>query len=129
MLGRPARLSLQCDISSTASVNAAVAEIEKNVGRLDVVVNNAGIVEPVRTEETTDEQWERTISVNQTCALRVRARRSRSCVAPPNPAIVNISSVVAQRGFPGRASYAAAKARSKHSLVPSLSSGARMASA
>jgi len=109
MLGRATCLSLACDVSSTASVNAAVAEIEKNVGRLDVVVNNAGIVEPVRTEETTDEQWERTISVNQTGALRVSRAAFPLLRRAPHPAIVSISSVVAQRGFPGRASYAAAK--------------------
>jgi NAD(P)-dependent dehydrogenase (short-subunit alcohol dehydrogenase family) len=109
MLGRPARLAVACDVSSTASVNAAVAEIEKKVGRLDVVVNNAGIVEPVRTEETTDEQWERTLSVNQTGALRVSRAAFPLLRRAQHPAIVSISSVVAQRGFPGRASYAAAK--------------------
>jgi NAD(P)-dependent dehydrogenase (short-subunit alcohol dehydrogenase family) len=109
LLGRPARLAVACDVSSTASVNAALVEIEQKVGRVDVVVNNAGIVEPVRTEETTDEQWERTISVNQTGALRVSRAAFPLLRRAPHPAIVNISSVVAQRGFPGRASYAAAK--------------------
>ena len=109
ILGRPARLAVACDVSSTASVNAAVAEIEQRVGRLDVVVNNAGIVEPVRTEETTDEQWERTLSVNQTGALRVSRAAFSLLRRAPYPAIVSISSVVAQRGFPGRAAYAASK--------------------
>jgi gluconate 5-dehydrogenase/2-deoxy-D-gluconate 3-dehydrogenase len=109
MLGRAACLALACDVSSTASVNAAVAEIERRVGRLDIVINNAGIVEPVRTEETTDEQWERTVSVNQTGALRVSRAAFPLLRRAPHPAIVSISSVVAQRGFPGRASYAAAK--------------------
>ncbi len=102
--------SCACDVSSTESVSSAIAHAEREFGRLDVVVNNAGIVEPVRTEEETDERWDRVISVNQTGAMRVARAAFPLLRRAPYPSIISISSVVAGRGFPGRASYAAAKA-------------------
>jgi NAD(P)-dependent dehydrogenase (short-subunit alcohol dehydrogenase family) len=74
------------------------------------VVNNVGIVESVRTEEERDERWDRVISVNQTGAMRVARAAFPLLRRAPYPSIISISSVVAGRGFPGRASYAAAKA-------------------
>lgn len=102
--------SCACDVSSTESVVSAIAHAEREFGRLDVVVNNAGIVEPVRTEDETDERWDRVISVNQTGAMRVARAAFPLLRRAPHPSIISISSVVAGRGFPGRASYAAAKA-------------------
>ncbi len=102
--------SCRCDVSSTESVIHAVAYAEQAFGRLDVVVNNAGIVKPVRTEEETDERWDRVVSINETGALRLVRAAFPLLRRAPSPAIVNLSSVVAQRGFPGRASYAASKA-------------------
>ncbi len=99
-----------CDVSSTESIGAAMAQVAREFGRLDVVVNNAGIVEPVRTEEETDERWDRVISVNQTGAMRLARAAFPLLRRSPYPSIITISSVVAARGFPGRASYAASKA-------------------
>lgn len=105
----PAASSCACDVSSTESVVAAVAHAEKQFGRLDVIVNNAGIVEPVRTEEETDESWDRVISINQSGAMRLARASFPLLRRSPYPSIISISSVVAHRGFPGRASYAASK--------------------
>lgn len=100
---------LDCDVSSTVSVDSAIAEVERRFGRLDAVLNNAGIVEPVRTEEETDERWQRILSVNQDGALRVARAAFPFLRRAPYPSLTSISSVAAHRGFPGRASYAASK--------------------
>lgn len=101
---------LECDVSSTRSVDQAMERIGLDFGRLDVAVNNAGFVDAVRSEHVTDERWDREVSVNLTGALRV-ARASYALLRQSaNPSIINISSIAAHRGFPGRAAYAASKA-------------------
>ena len=93
---------------------AAVAEVVEGVaharGRLDLLVNNAGIQRIARTEEMSWEDWSSVIDVNLhgvfnclQAAGRVMLARGRGCV-------VNIASVAAERGAPGRAPYCAAKA-------------------
>lgn len=109
LLGEDQGVWLDCDVSSTASVDAAIAEVGRRFGRLDAVVSNAGIVEPVRTEEETDERWHRILSVNQDGALRVARAAFPLLRQAPRPSLTSISSVAAHRGFPGRASYAASK--------------------
>ncbi|MEO8632740.1 MAG: SDR family NAD(P)-dependent oxidoreductase [Chloroflexota bacterium] len=109
LLGEGQGIWLECDVSSKASVDAAFAEVGSRFGRLDAVVSNAGIVEPVRTEEETDERWQRTVSVNQDGALRVARAAFPLLRHAPHPSLIVISSVAAHRGFPGRAAYAASK--------------------
>ncbi|MDQ3096976.1 MAG: SDR family oxidoreductase [Chloroflexota bacterium] len=109
LLGEGQGAWLECDVSSTASVDAAIAEVGRRFGRLDSVVSNAGIAEPVRTEEETDERWHRILSVNQDGALRVARAAFPLLRRAPRPSLTSISSVAAHRGFPGRASYAASK--------------------
>lgn len=109
LLGEGQGTWLECDVSSTASVDAAFAEVGRLFGRLDAVVSNAGIVEPVRTEEETDERWHRILSVNQDGALRVARAAFPLLRQAAHPSLTSISSVAAHRGFPGRASYAASK--------------------
>src|SRR5574342_1146268 len=57
-------VSLTGDIASSADVNAAVAQVERELGRIDVLVNSAGVPgEAVRTTEVTDDEWQRVLAI------------------------------------------------------------------
>lgn len=103
-------LWLECDVSSTSSVDSAVSEVERLLGRLDAVVNNAGISDPSPTDQVTDDRWQRLLSVNLDGAMRVARAAFPMLRRAPRPSITSVSSVAAHRAHPGRASYAASKA-------------------
>src|ERR1700687_39842 len=50
-IGATRAMALRCDVGDTASVNASIAQVVHDLGRIDVLVNNAGIMEPSRSEE------------------------------------------------------------------------------
>jgi 3-oxoacyl-[acyl-carrier protein] reductase len=99
-----------CDVTGETAVRGAVAHAERAFGRLDIVVNAAGIVRNDDVADIDDAVWSRLLDVNLSGAMRVcRAalpgmRRRRA------GAIVNIASVAAFNASPGMASYAASKA-------------------
>src|ERR1041384_1483703 len=58
-------VSLTGDISSSADVKAAGAEAERALGKIDVLVNSAGVPgESIRTTEVTDEEWQKVLAIN-----------------------------------------------------------------
>lgn len=101
----------QVDVSDSADVNGVFAKVHDDFGRIDFVVNNAGVsfVGP-HIEDTTDDAWARTIGVMQTGVFYCMRAASRYLLPQRSGAIVNISSI---RGFspnPGRIAYCASKA-------------------
>lgn len=105
----PTWLELHADVSDQTSVTSAVEQVIGTWGRLDVVVNNAGIGAQGTVEAGTDEDWHRVLDVN----LMGMVRTSRAALAhlrrSPAAAIVNVSSIVATTGLPERALYSASK--------------------
>jgi len=102
-------LSVRCDITDRASVDAAVAAVEQELGPIDVLVNNAGwdVFRPfVKTEPA---QWERLIAINLTGALHMHHAVLPGMVARKRGRIVNIASDAARVGSSGEAVYAACK--------------------
>ncbi|SOY66214.1 2-hydroxycyclohexanecarboxyl-CoA dehydrogenase [Cupriavidus taiwanensis] len=102
-------LSVRCDITDRASVDAAVAAVEQELGPIDVLVNNAGwdVFRPfVKTEPA---QWERLIAINLTGALHMHHAVLPGMVARKAGRIVNIASDAARVGSSGEAVYAACK--------------------
>jgi NAD(P)-dependent dehydrogenase (short-subunit alcohol dehydrogenase family) len=100
----------EVDVSVSADVNAVFAKVHEDFGRLDIVVNNAGVsfVGP-HIEDTTDEAWDRAIGVMQTGVFYCMRAASTYFLPQRSGSIVNISSI---RGFspnPGRIAYCAAK--------------------
>src|SRR5215470_5002812 len=58
-------VSLTGNIASSADVNAAVARVEQDLGRIDVLVNSAGVPgESLRTTDVTDDEWQRVFAIN-----------------------------------------------------------------
>jgi NAD(P)-dependent dehydrogenase (short-subunit alcohol dehydrogenase family) len=101
----------QVDVAQSAQVDDAFGAVVKDFGRLDIVVNNAGIsrVGP-HTQDVTDDDWHDSIAVMQTGVFFGMRAAGRIMIEQGSGAIVNISSI---RGFspnPGRMTYCAPKA-------------------
>ncbi len=103
-------LGLACDVSSTASVDEAVAAAVERFGRLDALANIAGVVGPGPSEELSDESWDRLISIHLGGAFRCSRAAFPHLSATGSGSIVSISSIAGRTGFSFRASYCAAKA-------------------
>jgi NAD(P)-dependent dehydrogenase (short-subunit alcohol dehydrogenase family) len=107
---RTGAIALECDVTSEQSVKALVESVSTRFGRLDIVVNVAGIVINDDVASITDECWEQTLSVNLTGTMRVCRAVIPLLVQSGGGAVVNVSSVAAFNASAGMASYAASKA-------------------
>ncbi len=102
-------LALRCDITDRASVDAAIAATEAQLGPVDVLVNNAGwdVFRPFTKTAPVD--WNRLIAINLTGALHMHHAVLPGMVARRKGRIVNIASDAARVGSSGEAVYAACK--------------------
>jgi meso-butanediol dehydrogenase/(S,S)-butanediol dehydrogenase/diacetyl reductase len=106
-------LTVVCDVSDPAQVSAAIAQVDARFGRIDALVNNAGIAVFKPIGETTFEEWRSVLSVNldgaflcsQAC-VPIMKRRS----ATEGAAIVNIASISGLRASTLRVAYGTSKA-------------------
>jgi len=106
---RPA--TFVCDVTDEAQVQAMVEGTVAAHGRLDVLVNNAGLGGTAELVEMTDDEWHRVIDVTLTGTMRVtRAALRHLYAAGRGGVIVNNASVLGWRAQAGQAHYAAAKA-------------------
>ncbi|MEU8782340.1 SDR family oxidoreductase [Streptomyces sp. NPDC048637] len=103
--------SLPCDVTDEDQVNALLELAEERHGRLDIVVNNAGLGGTADLVEMTDEQWSKVLDVTLNGTFRcTRAALRRMKATGSGGVIVNNASVVGWRAQRGQAHYAAAKA-------------------
>ena len=101
-------LGLECDVSSEAQVGSVVDATFERFGRLDIVVNNAGMMLFKKLEEVTDADWQRVLGVDFMGA--VHFTRQAFLRMTRGGSIVNVASVHAIMTSPLVAPYAAAKA-------------------
>ncbi|WP_236700591.1 SDR family NAD(P)-dependent oxidoreductase [Allosalinactinospora lopnorensis] len=106
---RPEFTGIDCDVRDTASVDAAVASAAARFGRVDVVVNNAGIGASGTVEDSDDTQWREVLDLNVVGIARVSRAALPHLRRSPHAAIVNTCSVAATVGLPRRAVYSASK--------------------
>ncbi len=106
-------LALPGDVSDEASVRGMVEAVMGEFGRVDVLVNNAGISAIAPVEETTLVGWKRTLAVNLTGPFLTSREFGKVMLEQGSGSIVNISSVAGLLGVADRAAYNA----SKHGLI------------
>lgn len=103
-------LAVRCDVASDASVAEAVAATVARFGRLDGVVNNAGVIEMNEARHATSAAWTRELDINLTGVFRMCRAALEHLAASDWAAIVNVASNCGKVGFPNMAGYNASKA-------------------
>ncbi len=101
--------AFEADVTDADAVDALVAEIGKRFGRLDVLVNNAGIEKSQPLLEIDEANWGRTLAVNLTGPLLCMKAAALQMKERGGGSIVNISSIHEDFPFPGYTPYVAAK--------------------
>jgi NAD(P)-dependent dehydrogenase (short-subunit alcohol dehydrogenase family) len=102
-------LALKCDLRNEKDVQEAVTHTERHFGRIDVLVNNAGIFQTAKLEEITAEQWDEVFAVNVRAPFLV----SRYCIPALRTArgrIINLGSLGAEKAWATHAHYCSSKA-------------------
>jgi len=112
-LGRRA-LPLQMDITKRAEIASAVAEAVRHFGRVDVLVNNAGIGPPNPAEDVTEEDFDYTVAVNVKGTFFVSQEVGRVMIKQRGGKIVNLSSQAGFIGLPTESVYCMTKAAIAH---------------
>jgi len=102
-------LAVACDVTSTAAVDAAIADVASTLGGIDILINNAGIGAVGAVDVSTDAEWHQVLDVNVVGLARVTRAAVPHLRRSSRAAIVNICSVVAAVGVPQRAVYSASK--------------------
>ncbi len=102
--------AFSADVSQSTSVDAAFEAALEALGRVDVLVNNAGLTRDGVFARMNDPQWEEVINTNLEGAFRCCRAVCRPMMKARYGRIVNITSVVGLTGNPGQANYAASKA-------------------
>ena len=101
-------VAVQGDVAKAADVERLFAEAKKAFGKLDVLVNNAGVYQFAPLEELTEELFHRQFNTNVLGLLQA-SREAVKHFGTDGGSIINISSVASQLGLPGSSVYAATK--------------------
>ena len=107
-------LAVPCDVSDSAAVGEAVAKVGERFGRLDALVNNAGIAVFKPLLDTTDDDWSRVLAVNLTGPFLCIKAAAPLMRAHGGGAIVNVTSISAVRASTLRVAYGTSKAALAH---------------
>ncbi len=107
-------LALHCDVSDAAAVATAMAAMNRRFGRLDALVNNAGIAVFAPLLDTSDEDWTRILAVNLTGPFICTKAAAPLMREHGGGAIVNITSISAVRASTLRSAYGTSKAGLAH---------------
>ena len=107
-------MALTCDVANVDAVNAAVAAVAARFGRLDALVNNAGVATFKPMLETTVEEWNRILAVNLSGPLFAMQAAAPLMRDSGGGAIVNITSISAVRASTLRVAYGTSKAGLAH---------------
>jgi 3-oxoacyl-[acyl-carrier protein] reductase len=102
--------AVRFDVADSAACAGAVDNVVKTHGRLDVLVNNAGVSVDGLVMRVKDEDWDRQLDTNLKGAFALIRAASRPMMKQRGGAIINLTSVVGEMGNGGQAAYSASKA-------------------
>ncbi|HEX5509907.1 MAG TPA: 3-oxoacyl-[acyl-carrier-protein] reductase [Pseudolabrys sp.] len=102
--------ALACDLADKEQVEKLVPTAEEKMGKLDILVANAGVTRDNLFVQLSDEDWDRVIAVNLTATFRLTRAAVKTMMRRRFGRIIGISSVVGTTGNPGQGNYTAAKA-------------------
>ncbi|EYB68023.1 3-oxoacyl-ACP reductase [Deinococcus phoenicis] len=108
-LGVPAQV-FGADLSDPANAGTLVEAVIREMGRLDVLVNNAGITRDTLAIRMKDDDWNAVLDTNLTSAFTASRAAIKHMMRARSGRIINIASVVGLMGNPGQANYVASKA-------------------
>ena len=100
---------VEADVTKADEVSAMVEKVVRAFGRLDIVINNAGIVLPGRVDNMSEQAFDLTMQVNVKGTFLVSQHAVRQMKKQGGGVIVNIASVAAQKGILDRSAYCASK--------------------
>jgi 3-oxoacyl-[acyl-carrier protein] reductase len=101
---------LPCDLAAKDEVEALVPKAEEVMGKLDILVANAGIIKDNLMVQLRDEDWDQVVAVNLTATFRLARAAVRGMMRRRFGRVIGISSVVGVTGNPGQSNYTATKA-------------------
>jgi 3-oxoacyl-[acyl-carrier protein] reductase len=101
---------LPCNLSDSAAVDALVGQAEQALGKLDILVANAGITKDGLLLRMKDEDFQQVLKINLESYFRLSRAALKSMIKQRWGRIIGITSVVGVTGNPGQANYAASKA-------------------
>jgi 3-oxoacyl-[acyl-carrier protein] reductase len=107
---RTAIIALEKNLADDDAADVLVESCLRHFGRLDIVMNNAGVAFNAPIESMTDEVWERTLAVNLTAHMRICRKAVPHLKASPAGRIINVASVMAEGTDYGLTAYCASKA-------------------
>lgn len=102
--------SYHLDVSSSSSCKDFIDKVIDKYGKIDILINNAGVLDNALTVKMTDVQWNRVIQINLTGTFNMTRSISKIMIDQGYGNIINISSVVVEHGSAGQANYVASKA-------------------
>lgn len=100
----------ECDISDRPTLTTVVAELLKEIGKTDVLVNNAGITRDGLVFRMAEKDWDDVLNTNLTSAFVTSKAVAYQMIRQRSGSIINVSSIVGIRGNGGQTNYAASKA-------------------
>ena len=103
-------LVLPCNLSDSEKVEALVPQAVEALGKLDILINNAGVTRDNLAMRMKDEEWSDVIRINLEAGFRLARAALKPMMRARTGRIISITSVVGAMGNPGQANYAASKA-------------------
>lgn len=108
-----------CDVTSFDSAGKAVQDIEENLGKINVLVNNAGITQDRTLKKMSIEEWQNVITTNLNSVFNLCRASINQMIGDHFGRVINIASINGQKGQVGQTNYAASKA-GMHGFTMSL---------
>lgn len=103
-------VALPCDLGNAGAVEALIPSVIEKLGKIDILINNAGITRDNLAMRMKDEEWADVIRVNLESNFRLCRAAARPMMKARFGRIISVTSIVGTTGNPGQANYAASKA-------------------